>query len=143
MAGGPENFAAALQLARSHGLLRPLLQLVEGNDGQRQVVLGALAGALELSSKYEDAGVAFLAAGQLSDALRCYRSASAWQMVFVVAARLGKSPQDIHCLASEVAAELSSSGQLTAAASVLLHYAHDVDETVLAMIKARCALAWT
>ena len=81
-----------LSLAKEHGLLRMLLGLcpapppqgdssassadgagVGGGGSHRAQVLDAYGEALEGEHKHEDAGVAFLAAGQLAKALQAYR----------------------------------------------------------------------
>lgn len=63
----------ALTLAQQHNLLRQLLALYQEDPVRRRVVLRACGEALEISHKLEDAGVAFVAAGALQEALRAYR----------------------------------------------------------------------
>lgn len=134
---GPEHFPRALDLARERGLLRHLLSLCSPEDPRRLQVLDAYGDSLEADRKHEDAGVAYLAAGQAAKALQSYRAASQWRMVFVLARRLQYSEQEIQLLAVQVSDELASMGQPAAGASVLLMYLQDVDNAVSLLTQAK------
>ncbi|GAX74696.1 hypothetical protein CEUSTIGMA_g2144.t1 [Chlamydomonas eustigma] len=142
--------AQALALAKEHKLLRYLLNLVcsapsattgvrgdAGMEERRAQTLLAYGVALEEERKYEDAGVAYMAAGEVSKALQAYRSASQWRMVFVLARRLDYSEPEMQKLAVQVSDELASSGQPAAGAQVLLQYLGDVDNAVSLFTQAR------
>ncbi|KXZ43844.1 hypothetical protein GPECTOR_79g123 [Gonium pectorale] len=127
---GPQHFAQALQLARERGLLRQLLQLYENDPERRPVVLDAYGEHLEASKRYDDAAVSYMSAGQLEKALRAYRAAGRWRMVFVLAGQLQYDESAVQALAAELADELAASGAAADAAAVLLTYLNDVDNAV-------------
>lgn len=62
--------------------------------------------------------MAYVAAGQQEKALRAYRMAGQWPMVFAMAGRLGYTDMAVKRLAHEVAEELISSAQAAEAAQV-------------------------
>ena len=53
--------------------MRLLLQLQLHDDTRRPVVLEANGDALSEANKFEDAGLAYMAAGRLDKALKAYR----------------------------------------------------------------------
>ncbi|GFR43049.1 hypothetical protein Agub_g4055, partial [Astrephomene gubernaculifera] len=134
---GPEYFQQALQLARERGLLRQLLQLYDSDSEHRPAVLDAYGDQLEGSKRYDDAAVTFMAAGQLEKAMRAYRTAGRWRMVFVLAGQLGYDEMAVQSLAAEVAEELAAGGQMGDAAAVMLSYLGDVDNAVRTYTQAR------
>ncbi|EFJ51885.1 hypothetical protein VOLCADRAFT_87528, partial [Volvox carteri f. nagariensis] len=134
---GPQHFEQALQLARERGLLRQLLQLYENDTDHRPAVLEAYGEHLEALKRYEDAAVSYLSAGRLDKALRAYRTAGRWRMVFVVAGQLEYDEAAVQSLAAEVAEELVAGGQGADAAAVLLSYLGDVDNAVRTYTQAR------
>lgn len=69
------------------GLLRELLEKLPGSDNRRMQVLAAYGDALAARNMTEDAAVAYLAAGQLDQALLQYRLAGQWTMAFVLAGK--------------------------------------------------------
>lgn len=131
VAASKDNFDRALVLARKHGLMRDLLDLYEGDGGRRAQVLEVYGEVLEEQQKLEDAAVAFVSAGKYDRALQAYRGAHQWRMVFVMAARMGMSQDQISQLAVAVVDDLQSVGQLGPAAEVTLSYLQDVDQAVL------------
>lgn len=129
-----------LQLARERGLLRQLLHLYDGDRDHRPAVLEAYAEYLEASKRYDDAAVSFLAAGKLEKALRAYRAAGRWRMVFIVAGQLEYDESAVQELAADVAEELAAGGQAADSAAVLLSYLGDVDNAVRTYTQARCTV---
>ncbi|GIL71049.1 hypothetical protein Vretimale_4117 [Volvox reticuliferus] len=134
---GPEHFEQALQLARERGLMRQLLLLYEDDVDRRPIVLDAYGEHLETLKRYEDAALSYMAAGRLKKALRAYRSAGRWRMVFVVAAQLEFDEAAVQSLAADVVEELVAGGQAADAAEVLLSYLGDVDNSVRTYTQAR------
>ncbi|GIL52022.1 hypothetical protein Vafri_7984, partial [Volvox africanus] len=134
---GPQHFEQALQLARERGLMRQLLKLYEDDLDRRPVVLDAYGEHLETLKRYEDAALSYMAAGRLEKALRAYRSAGRWRMVFVVAGQLEYDEAAVQSLAADVVEELVAGGQAADAAEVLLSYLGDVDNSVRTYTQAR------
>ncbi|PNH07535.1 Elongator complex protein 1 [Tetrabaena socialis] len=134
---GPQHFQQALQLARERGLLRQLLQLYDSDPDHRPAVLEAYGEHLEAAKRYDDAAVSYMSAGKLERALRAYRAAGRWRMVFVVAGQLEYDEEAVQSLAAELAEELAGSGQAADAAAVLLGYLGDVDNAVRVYTQAR------
>ena len=69
MDAGEQHYAAALELARSKGLLRLLLRLHEGRPQCQAEAHCAYGEELEGRGLNEDAGLAYVAAGQLDRAI--------------------------------------------------------------------------
>ncbi|KAG2485392.1 hypothetical protein HYH03_015878 [Edaphochlamys debaryana] len=134
---GPEYFPQALQLAKERGLLRQLLQLYDSDPDHLPAVLDAYGDHLLDAKRFDDAAVTFLSANQPAKALRAYRGAGRWQMVFVLAGQMEYDEVQVQELAAEVAEELAASGQAADAAAVLLSYLNDVDNAVRTYTQAR------
>lgn len=122
------SFDDALELASSKGLLKHLLALVDSSVGadpnvsqKRHVVLKALGDQLSTGGKYEDAALAYIAAGDLEQALRSYRLASAWRPAMTLAARLGKDAAYVKDLARRLCDDLEQF-QPVEAARINLEY---------------------
>ncbi len=81
-----------MQLAKERGLLRKALHLYEGRSALRSRLCEAYGDALQDRGLHEDAGVAYIAAAQLTKALHAYRVAGRWRMVFALAgAKIGSN----------------------------------------------------
>lgn len=133
------SFDDALDLAVSKDLLRHLLKLVDrdiecgdGGSGlaaRRSVVVKALGEHLSTKGKYEDAAIAFVAAGDLDLALRSYRLAGAWRPAMTLAARLGKDDGFVKNLVRRMSDDLEQFQPLEAA-RLNLDYLNDVPNAV-------------
>lgn len=130
------SFDDALELAASKGLLKHLLALVDSSasadpntSSKRHVVLKALGEHLSKNGKYEDAALAYVAAGDLEQALRSYRLASAWRPAMTLAARLGKDDVYIKDLARRLCDDLEQF-QPVEAARINLDYLANVPAAV-------------
>jgi elongator complex protein 1 len=124
---GSEYFQASLELAISKDLLKHLLALVESSTEaevtkHRSTVLKALGEHLSGRGKYEDAALAFVAGGELEQALRSYRLASAWRPAMTLARRLDKDDEFVNNLARRMAEDLEDSQQPVEAAKLTLEY---------------------
>ena len=67
------------------GLLLELLSLVPNSPAKRKPVLSALGNDLRERGLHEDAAVAFMAAGDDTQALLQYQAAGQWQMALAMA----------------------------------------------------------
>ncbi len=77
------------------GLLRELLSLCPADRADRRAtVLRAMGASLSQRSMHEDAAVAFVAAGDLHEALHSYRAGGHWRMVMALA---GECPHGSSC----------------------------------------------
>lgn len=72
----------------AQGLLRELLNELEGQDPRRVQVLRAYGEQLAERDRAEDSAVAFLAAGDLDRSLQQYRLAGQWHMALCLAGEL-------------------------------------------------------
>lgn len=68
--------------------MRELLALCGENPIHRKVVLVAYGETLLDRSMNEDAGVVFVAAGELERAVAAYRAAGAWRMALALAGEI-------------------------------------------------------
>ncbi|KAI8113033.1 hypothetical protein M9435_003039 [Picochlorum sp. BPE23] len=126
---GAEFFNDALTLATSHGLLRNMLALIDKKD-QRKIIHKTLGDYLSSKSKYEDAGLAYIAGEELEHALRAYRLAGAWKPAITLATRLGKDENYIIDLASRLANDLEEAHNFEEAAILMLEYLRKVPDAV-------------
>lgn len=126
------RFETLVELASTQGLLREALELygAPGKDARRRQVLDAYGAHLEGRLMMVDAAMAFMAAGSLPAALRCYVAAGVWQMAMVTAGKLGYDAAALRTLAKDVIAQLLQLGQLEAAGQVSLQYLQDADNGV-------------
>ncbi|KAL6778833.1 hypothetical protein ACKKBF_B04435 [Auxenochlorella protothecoides x Auxenochlorella symbiontica] len=134
---GPAHFGAALQLAAQHGLLRKMLHLCRDDQEQRRAVLRAYAESLETRGLYEDAGLAFVTAGLMREALAAYRGGLHWRPALTLAGKLGLRVEGVRELAMELADELVSASRPAEAAAVRLEYCRDVDAAAALLAAAR------
>lgn len=130
------SFDDALALAASKSLLKHLLALVDSSASadpnfypRRHAVLQALGEHLSNGGKYEDAALAYVAAGDLEQALRSYRLASAWRPAMTLAARLGKDEVYIKDLARRLCDDLEQF-QPVEAARINLDYLDNIPVAV-------------
>ena len=87
----PLHATARLVCRLLQGLLRELLSLCPADRADwRATVLHAIGSSLTKRSMHEDAAVAFVAAGDLREALHSYRAGGHWRMVMALA---GECPQ--------------------------------------------------
>lgn len=126
---GVEYFDDALALATSQGLLRNMLALVDNKD-QRKIIHKSLGDYLSMKSKYEDAGLAYVAGEELEHALRAYRLAGAWKPAIILATRLGKDENFIIDLASRLSNDLEEAHNFEEAAILTLEYLRKVPDAV-------------
>jgi elongator complex protein 1 len=101
------------------------------------LALAAHAESLQSSRRYDDAAVAFLAAGRPESAVAAYSEGGHWRMALALAGRLGWSKERTQSAARELATTLGGSGQLAEAARVLREYVGDVDGAVQALAAAK------
>ena len=141
------SFDDALELATSNGLLKYLLALVDASEGtdanggenpgcgehpasfKRPVVLKAMGEHLSSNGKYEDAALAYIAAGDLEQAMRSYRLASAWRPAMTLALRLGKDAAFIRDLARRLCDDLEEF-QPVDAARIHLEYLNNIPAAI-------------
>jgi hypothetical protein len=137
-AGAPGQQQAQEQQQQEEGPVPPLQRPgAAGAAARLAAALAAHAAALRASRRYEDAAVAFLAAGAPGDALAAYSEGGHWKMALALAGRLGWGAPRVQGLARELAGALAASGQGADAAAVLREYVRDVDGAVAALAGAR------
>ncbi|KAK2076905.1 hypothetical protein QBZ16_005133 [Prototheca wickerhamii] len=97
----------------------------------RTATLARHAESLAAQGRHEDAGLAFIAAGDPASALAAYRQGGCWQQALAVAPRAGVAgPEATRSLALELADELAEARRPAEAARLRVEFARDVDGAV-------------
>ncbi|KAG2015494.1 pol II transcription elongation factor [Coprinopsis cinerea AmutBmut pab1-1] len=128
---GPERFEEALQYTERHNLYEPALKIWKGTE-RYNAVLELYGDWLYERKELPQAASAFLEAGKPLKAMVAFERNLQWQELFDLALLNNTSEEDIVTMAYRVAEDLSSKKRYSEAGRVLLDYAKDVKEAVVA-----------
>ncbi|KIP09060.1 hypothetical protein PHLGIDRAFT_68294 [Phlebiopsis gigantea 11061_1 CR5-6] len=134
---GQEKFDEALAYVEKHRLYESALAIWKATD-QYATVLSIYGDYLYERREFAEAAFVFRRAAKLSKAMLAYEKALLWQDLFDLALQQDLSPEDLASLALRVAEDLSSKKRYQEASRVLLDYAKDVREAVVALVQGNC-----
>ncbi|GJE98183.1 IkappaB kinase complex IKAP component [Phanerochaete sordida] len=131
---GEQRFAEALAYVEKHQLYEAALDIWRDTD-KYQTVLGIYGDWLYERREFAEAAFVFRQAQKFSKAMLAYEKALLWQELFDVALQEDLPSEDLSAVAYRVAEDLSSKKRYQEAARVLLDYAKDVREAVIALVQ--------
>ncbi|KAK7057777.1 polymerase II transcription elongation factor [Favolaschia claudopus] len=131
---GSNYFTEALAYIEQHRLYELAISIWRDTD-QYSNILEIYGDWLFERRDFRQAASVFIQAGAVSKAMVAYEKALDWQELFDMAQRTGASPDDISTMSYRVAEDLASKKRHTEAARVLLDYAKDVREAVIALVQ--------
>ncbi|KAJ6497417.1 pol II transcription elongation factor [Mycena sanguinolenta] len=134
---GPSYFPEALAYIEQHRLYELAISIWKGTD-QYNNILEIYGDWLFEHRDFRQAASVFVQAGTLSKAMAAHEKALDWQELFDLAGRTGISQDDISAMGYRVAEDLASKKRHSDAARVLLDYAKDVREAVIALVEGNC-----
>eukprot|EP00898_Chlorokybus_atmophyticus_P002599 jgi/Chlat1/333/Chrsp1S00217 len=127
-----EHFQACLALIRQRQLYQLGLQLFSGGEGgddggeKKAAVLELYAEHLERQKEFQEAALAFAAAGQPERALAAYKVGGHWRQALALARMTNRSEPDIVKLAHDLLAQVRVSGRAVEAAQIASQHLGDV-----------------
>ncbi|KAJ7935380.1 pol II transcription elongation factor [Mycena leptocephala] len=134
---GTSHFAEALNYIEQHRLFELAISIWKGTD-QYNRILEIYGDWLFEHRDFRQAGSVFVQAGAVSKAMVAHEKSLDWQELFDLAGRTGVSQDDITTMGYRVSEDLASKKRYSDAARVLLDYAKDVREAVIALVQGNC-----
>ncbi|KII95516.1 hypothetical protein PLICRDRAFT_96071 [Plicaturopsis crispa FD-325 SS-3] len=131
---GPTHFEEAISYIEHHQLYQYALAIWKDSE-QYNSVLSVYGDWLFERREWRQAASIFVEAGQMSKAMIAHEKALEWQELFDIAFRENTPLSDIKTMGYRVAEDLSSKKRHADAARVLLDYAKDVREAVIALVQ--------
>ncbi|KAF8911562.1 IkappaB kinase complex IKAP component [Gymnopilus junonius] len=131
---GPERFEEAVTYVERHRLYEAALSIWKGSE-QYENMLDIYGDWLFERREFRQAATVFVEAKKSEKAMTSYEKALEWRELFDVAQLNSMSEEDTIAMAYRVAEELSSKKRYPEAARVLLDYAQDVREAVIALVQ--------
>ncbi|KAF7350896.1 polymerase II transcription elongation factor [Mycena sanguinolenta] len=134
---GSSYFPEALAYIEQHRLYEPAISIWKDTD-QYNNILEIYGDWLFEHRDFRQAASVFVQAGTLSKAMAAHEKALDWQELFDLAGRAGMSYDDTSAMGYRVAEDLASKKRHSDAARVLLDYAKDIREAVIALVEGNC-----
>ncbi|KAJ7496599.1 pol II transcription elongation factor [Mycena latifolia] len=134
---GSSYFAEAVAYIEQHRLYDQALSIWKGTERYNDI-LEIYGDWLFERRDFRQAGSVFVQAGALSKGMVAHEKSLDWQELFDLAGRTGVSQDDIIAMGYRVAEDLTSKKRYADAARVLLDYAKDTREAVIALVQGNC-----
>ncbi|KAH9042892.1 IkappaB kinase complex IKAP component [Lactarius deliciosus] len=131
---GPERFSEVKAYVEKHQLYEIALEIF-GESDQLRDILDIYGDWLFERREFGQSALVFLDAEQPQKVLAAYEKAHSWRELFEFAQLQKIEPEDIVAMAYRVAEDLTSKKRYTEASQVLLCYAEDVREAVIALVQ--------
>ncbi|TFK44978.1 IKI3 family-domain-containing protein [Crucibulum laeve] len=131
---GPEHFNEAVAYVERHQLYEPALSIWKGTD-RYETILEHYGDWLFERREFSQAAAVFVQAQKSSKAMVAYEKALEWQELFDLAVRSEVDPEDITITAYRIAEDLSSKKRYADAGRVLLDYAQNIRESIIAYVQ--------
>ncbi|KIM63897.1 hypothetical protein SCLCIDRAFT_1213692 [Scleroderma citrinum Foug A] len=131
---GATYFQEALDYIERHQLYGPGLEIWKGTE-RYPAVLGIYGNWLFERREYRQAALVFVEASDFRKAMIAHERALEWQELFELCVKEALSEDEVKEIAYRVAEELSSKKRFSEAARVLLDYARDDNQAVVALVQ--------
>jgi elongator complex protein 1 len=131
---GPEHFDDVVAYVEKHQLYETALEIF-GETDQLRDILNIYGDWLFERREFGQSALVFLDAEQPQKVLAAYEKAHMWRELFEFAQLQKIEPEDIVAMAYRVAEDLTSKKRYTEAGQVLLGYAEDVREAIIALVQ--------
>ncbi|GFR86599.1 elongator complex protein 1 [Elysia marginata] len=132
---GDEHFEECVGLVSEHNLHRQALLLYKPGSAQFKRLAILYGDYLWTKNRHEEAGIEYIKAEEWHQALEAFRRACDWQQVFCMAYRQDYSKSQLYELAVKVAGDLKSRQKYEDASTVLIDYAEDHEEAIVALVE--------
>ncbi|CAI8000180.1 Elongator complex protein 1, partial [Geodia barretti] len=132
----PEKFDECLALIKEHSLYPRALEIFhDRSSSEHQAIARCYGDYLSDEKDYKSAAIVFYRCGCVAESMENFEKAGDWQMTFALSAQLGHDRGQRSQLARKMAASLKSQRNYSAAATVLLQYAEDVEEAMVTLLE--------
>ncbi|KAH8980756.1 IkappaB kinase complex IKAP component [Lactarius hatsudake] len=131
---GSERFSEVKAYVEKHQLYDMALEIF-GESDQLRDILDIYGDWLFERREFGQSALVFLDAEQPQKVLAAYEKAHSWRELFEFAQLQKIEPEDIVAMAYRVAEDLTSKKRYTEASQILLCYAEDVREAVIALVQ--------
>ncbi|RUS86297.1 hypothetical protein EGW08_005941 [Elysia chlorotica] len=132
---GDDHFQECVALVSEHKLHCQALLMYKPGSPHFKKMATVYGDYLLTKNRHEEAGIEFVKAEEWLMALEAFRRANDWQQVFCMAHRLDYGKPQLSELAVKVAGELKSRQKYEDASAVLIEYAEDHEEAIVALIE--------
>ncbi|KAG6878289.1 hypothetical protein C0992_008296 [Termitomyces sp. T32_za158] len=131
---GAERFEEAMAYIELHALYDAALKIWRGTDRYNPVLV-LYGDWLFERREFRQAASVFLEAQNFSKAMVAHEKALEWQELFYLASHTGMSEEEMIATGYRVAEDLTSKKRHSEAARVLLDYAKDIREAIIAYVQ--------
>ncbi|GLB37914.1 hypothetical protein LshimejAT787_0409650 [Lyophyllum shimeji] len=132
--GGARYFEEAIAYIEQHQLYDAALRIWKGTDTYN-TILELYGDWLFDRREFRQAATVFIEARSFSKAIVAHERALEWQELFCLATETGMSEEDFTAMGYRVAEDLTSKKRHAEAARVLLDYAKDIRQAVIAYVE--------
>ncbi|KAJ3416474.1 hypothetical protein HDV05_001632 [Chytridiales sp. JEL 0842] len=132
---GSAIFEELLKFTGAHRLYKEALDLFVGDVQRTKAILNVYGDHLMGNMNYEDAGLAYYMANELTKAIEAYKEAFLWSEAFAIANEVGFSQEQIRELGEALALELIEKHRYKDAATVYFDYTDKFEEGVKILTK--------
>ncbi|KAG8966010.1 hypothetical protein FRC05_002930 [Tulasnella sp. 425] len=129
---GPKVFEEALTYTDKHRLHHEALEIWAGKAESVQAILNLYGEYLFERREFKQAALAFVRASKPQRAIIAYEKAYAWQELFALVVKEGRSFDELLQMGQRVGEDLASRKRYSEAGRVLLDYAKNVEEAITA-----------
>ncbi|KAF8339341.1 pol II transcription elongation factor [Amanita rubescens] len=134
---GPEHFQEAIKYIDDYQLYEPALSIWRNTD-EYNTILELYGDWLFDRREFRSAAVVYVEAQKLPKAMKAHERALEWREVFTIASILEVPEEEIIDVGYRMADDLVSKKRHSEAGQVLLDYAKDVRQAVIAFVEGNC-----
>ncbi|GAB1600612.1 putative elongator complex protein 1 [Argonauta hians] len=131
---GPDHWNECLLFIEEHKLYKEALRLYKPNTSEFKCVANSYGNELLLQKCHDEAGVMYIKADKLENALQCFQKSHNVQQTLCMAHQLGYARNKIIDLCSTMAASLKSLNRYQDAALLYEQYVEDIEEAIVTLI---------
>ncbi|RIA90959.1 IKI3 family-domain-containing protein, partial [Glomus cerebriforme] len=132
---GENYFEQCLIYLQEHQLYKSAINIFSNDNERYKRVMSLYGDYLGEESNFEEAGLAYVMAGNKSSALEAYKKSGAWREAFAIAQELKYSSDEMFLLSKELSETLADKRQYQEAAQILLDYTRQPEDAVVLLNK--------
>ncbi|GBB99437.1 hypothetical protein RclHR1_03520017 [Rhizophagus clarus] len=132
---GENYFEQCLKYLQEHQLYKSAINIFANDNEKYKRVMEIYGNYLSEKSNFEEAGLAYILAGNKLNALEAYKNSEAWREALTIAHELKYSSDDLFLLSKELSERLADKRQYQEAAQILLDYTKQPEDAVVLLNK--------
>ncbi|CAB4380600.1 unnamed protein product [Rhizophagus irregularis] len=132
---GENYFEQCVKYLQEHQLYKSAINIFANDNEKYKRVMAVYGDYLSKESNFEEAGLAYILAGNKLNALEAYKNSEVWREAFAIAQELKYSSNDLFLLSKELSERLADKRQYQEAAQILLDYTRQPEDAVVLLNK--------